>query len=840
MVNGTNTIAAGVRSTRSEEVMALTRRGRVPPTDTSTGNLPAEVSSFVGRGAELAQLVELHHTTRLLTLVGPGGVGKSRLALRLAATVHASFPDGTWLVDVASLSEPARLPRAIADVLAIRNRGLERWQQMLADAVRGRRLLLALDNCDQLVAACADLAVALLRASPTLQVLATSREPLGVEGEVVWRVPPLSLPPPDAHDLAQVRASEAVGLFVARSSAILPDFGLTAANAGVVAGVCQRLGGLPLAIELVAARMASLGLHQIAARLDAGFALGLSGRRGVPARQRTLRATLDWSYALLDDEERLALPRLAVFVGGWTLRAAEAVCGDQALPTDHVADVLERLVAKSLVQADQQSDSVRYRYLETVRDYALEHLSASGEGPLVAERHAAYMLALAELAPPDASDVRHAAVLEQEQENLRAALGWALRAGRAELGLRLATAAYTLWYFRGHYAEGYTWLEQMLALPGAADSAARVEALSWAGQLLHLQGRYADAEVRLRAALDEHRQRADARGVALTLLMLGNVCLWRGDLVRATELQADAATRLHQLGNHAELVSLFQLAVARCELGELHEARELAARCERLGRDGQRPVAVAAALHVRALIAARGGDPTEAIRVLHEALDLERRLMDQQRLVETLTELGYVEFERGHIDEALQAFGEAVQLAAASGERICLIRALEGVARSVAASRPEVAVQLAAASAHHRAELGAAAWPRDQQVVRTALATARSRLGARACSRAWDAGHGLRDTAAVAVVRALQTLQTTDIRPLPAGWANSRLTGREREVIQLLARGLSTRQIAAHLVISPGTVRSHLDHIMAKFDLHSRVQIVAWATQSLDLNEDPP
>ena len=204
--------------------------------------------------------------------------------------------------------------------------------------------------------------------------------------------------------MADVQASEAVALFVARSGAILSDFGLTADNALIVGDVCRRLAGLPLAIELVAAQIASLGLNQIAARLDAGFALGLSGPHGAPARQQTLRATLDWSYALLDDEERLVFRRLAVFVGGWTLRAAEAVCGDDALPTDNVADVLERLVAKSLVQVDQQPDSVRYHYLETVRSYALEHLSASGAGPLIQQRHAAYMLTLAELVPPGAAD----------------------------------------------------------------------------------------------------------------------------------------------------------------------------------------------------------------------------------------------------------------------------------------------------------------------------------------------------------------------------------------------------------------------------------------------------
>jgi predicted ATPase/DNA-binding CsgD family transcriptional regulator len=809
--------------------MVPDHRGRAPRPETIGGNLPAERSSFVGRRSELARLIELQKTTRLLTLVGPGGVGKSRLAVRLAASVRNGFlPDGRWLVDVGTLPEPSILPRAIADVLGIRERDDERWQVTLAEGVRGRRLLLLLDNCDQHIATCADLTLMLLRASSDLRVLVTSREPLGVEGEVVWRVPPLSLAAPGAHDLAHVQASEAVALFVARAGAVLADFALMPDNAAMVADLCQRLEGLPLAIELVAARTGSLGLSQIAARLDAGFALGLRGRPGAPARQYTLRATLDWSYALLDEEERLALARLAVFVGGWTLPAAEAVCADDALPIDHIADVLERLVTKSLVQADQQPDGVRYRYLETVRDYALERLSESELRPLIERRHAAYMLALAELAPPDASDVQHAAVLEPEQENLRAALRWALREGDAELGLRLATAAYTLWYFRGRYAEGYTWLEQMLALPGAADAVARVDALCWAGQLLHLLGRYADAEIRLRAALNEYHQRSDARGVALTLLMLGNVCLWRGDLVRASELHGEAATRLHDLGNRAELVSLFQSAVARCELGDLREAQRLAARCEMLGGDGQRPVAIAAALHLRGLIAARSRRPAQAIRIMHEAIDLERRLIDQQRLVETLTELGHIELEQGRGDEALKAFTEAAHLAMASGERICLIRALEGVARAVVGFRSEIAVQLAAASAHLRGELGAVAWPHDRDVLRTALAKARSSMRGHAYARAWEAGELLGEVAAIAMV---ETLQTTDVHGEQPRWSDASLTSRERDVIELLAQGLSTRQIAAQLVISPGTARTHLEHIMAKFGLHSRVQVVAWATQ---------
>jgi predicted ATPase/DNA-binding CsgD family transcriptional regulator len=792
-------------------------------------NLAADLSTFIGREVELAQLQELGSTTRLLTLVGPGGVGKSRLAVRHSASVQRDYSADVWLVDLASLADPGLVPRAVAEALGIRQRTGQDWYLTIIDRLRARQLLLLLDNGERVIAGGADLATRLLRACPGLRILATSREPLGVEGELVWRVPPLAVPDSNTNDVEHVAASEAVRLFVARVTARMSDFALTDENVATTAHICRYLGGLPLALEVVAARVPGVGLSQIAARLDSGYALGLSGGHHAPPRQRTLRATMDWSYRLLSQAEQVLLRRMAVFVGGWTLAAAEAVGSYDDLPAEQLADMLAQLVTRSLVQAEQQADeTVRYRFLATIREYALEQLQASGEAARLERRHALYLLSLAERAAPEASDAGHARLVEQDVDNLRAALAWAIREGESDVGLRLAISAVGLWYFGGLYAEGSSWLEQLLAIAPADTTPASLEALTWAGQLLLLQGKYADAKARLQPVLDAQRARGDERGTALALLMLGNAALWCGDLLSARGMHAEAAERLRNIGNPAELVSVFQAAVVACELGELDQAREFAARCEALGRAGPRPVALAAALHLRALLAAREGDAAAALLVIGEALDLERRVADQQRLVETLTEQGHVMLELGRISEALPAFSEAVQLAMASGERICLVRALEGVAGALRESRPETTVRLAAATTRLREELGATRWPHDAAVLDATLAVARDSLTASASADAWDAGRALTEVEAASL--ALLPTPSGESERAAARQSGTSLTRREREVVELLARGLSTRQIARQLVISPDTVRTHLDHIMAKFDVHSRIQLVAWVT----------
>jgi predicted ATPase len=386
------------------------------------------LSSFVGREADVYRLADAQARAPLLTVVGPGGVGKTRLALRLAAGLRESYADGVWFVDVAPLEEPSLLAQSVAEVLGIRERVGQPWLKTLANTLRTRQLLLILDNCDHVAASCAELSEMLLRTCPQLRLVATSRQPLRAANEHVWRVQPLT-------------ASEAVSLFVGRAAMSAPELRPSESTLRIITDICRRLDGLPLAIELVAARTESFDLAEIAARMERGLRLRVTGQRTAPARQQTLRATLDWSYSMLTHSEATLLRRLAVFAGGWTLESAEAVCADAVVPVTSIADVLERLVTKSLVMLDTSPAAARYRLLETVREYALERLERSVEATRIRRRHAAHVLELVELVPPDSMSATHGAMLERDIQEVRAALAWAVQRPEVELGLRLATGA---------------------------------------------------------------------------------------------------------------------------------------------------------------------------------------------------------------------------------------------------------------------------------------------------------------------------------------------------------------------------------------------------------------
>jgi predicted ATPase/DNA-binding XRE family transcriptional regulator len=429
-----------------------------PATSVQPHNLPAELTSFIGRSRELAMIAAMLAEARLLTLTGPGGTGKTRLALRLAAAVLDQFPDGVWLVDLAPLADPALIAQTIATVLGVREEPGRALLATLMAYLRDKQLLLMLDNCEHLIDACAQLVDTLLRAAPRLHLLATSREPLGIAGEGFFRVPPLLTP--DPHQLLppdQLVQYEAVQLFVARAGAGQSAFELTAATAVPLAHICARLDGIPLAIELAAARTRMLTIEQIAARLDDRFQLLTGGSRTALPRHQTLQALIDWGFDLLAPAERTLLLRLAVFASGWTLEAAEAVCefsiehdelskaGDDDVLLNaqfSTLDLLGHLVDKSLVHVDQVGIAARYRMLETIRQYALEKLAASGEADRVLRRHAQYYLELAEWAetlPWDANWVARMARLEAEHDNLQAALAWSqTTVGDARIGLRLA------------------------------------------------------------------------------------------------------------------------------------------------------------------------------------------------------------------------------------------------------------------------------------------------------------------------------------------------------------------------------------------------------------------
>jgi predicted ATPase len=399
-------------------------------------------------------------------------VGKTRLALEAADGLVTDYPNGVWFVDLAPLADPALVARAVAEAGGVNEHPGVAVDITLAERLADRRILLLLDNCEHLVESCACLADTLLRMSSGLRILATSRELLGITGEVTLPVHPLTLPAADAKPTADAFAgSEAVRLFAERAVAARPDFELTDANAAAVARVCRRLDGLPLAIELATARLRALSPEQIANRLDDRFALLTSGNRAALPRHQTLAAAVAWSYDLLGESERVLFQRLALFAGGWTLEAADAVCGSSSNGSSestprHVLDTLARLVDRSLVIADEASGGVRYRFLETIRQYAHERLvEASGEAEMARRAHALYFLALAEAADPQlygADAVNWMAQLKADHDNLRAALRWALDAGQTELALRLGASLHRFWRQRGYLSEGREWLAQAL------------------------------------------------------------------------------------------------------------------------------------------------------------------------------------------------------------------------------------------------------------------------------------------------------------------------------------------------------------------------------------------
>jgi predicted ATPase/DNA-binding XRE family transcriptional regulator len=428
-------------------------------------NLPAQLSSFIGREQELAEVRSLLPTTRLLTLTGAGGVGKTRLALRVATDVDSEYRDGVWLVDLAPLADPLLVPKALALALDVQEQAGRPLIETLTDRLRRRRLLLVLDNCEHLVQASADLADALLRRCAGLRVLATSRQVLRVPGESVWRVPSLQVPEdPERTTRDEVARTEAARLFTERARALQPAFSLTDQNVRAVSQVCRQLDGIPLALELAAARMAVLSADQLAARLEDRFKLLTGGNSTGLPRHQTLYGTLDWSHELLSEPERILFRRLAVFAGGWTLEAAEVVCADRGFTGQRVLELLADLVGKSLVIVDTRPEGARYRMLETLRQYAFQKLCEADEETELCRRQRDWCIALVEEANPHLyrwEQVEWLDRLEREHDNLQAALAWsnADADGGVPLG-RLVKALGWFWYLRGHLNVGRPWLEQ--------------------------------------------------------------------------------------------------------------------------------------------------------------------------------------------------------------------------------------------------------------------------------------------------------------------------------------------------------------------------------------------
>jgi non-specific serine/threonine protein kinase len=805
-------------------------------------NLPAPLTSFVGREREVAEVCHLLERSRLVTLSGAGGVGKTRLALQIGASQTVTCPDGVWFVELGPLGDAALIPQAVASAVGVREEAGRGLTATLADFFRPRKLLLILDNCEHLVAACAAFADKLLRACSGLTILATSREPLGVGGETVRRVPSLSVPEAGqvGGDTAAIMEHEATRLFVERASAVRDDFGVTDQVAPAIAQICARLDGIPLAIELAAARVTVLAPEQIAARLDDRFRLLTGGGRTVLPRQQTLRATVDWSHDLLAVPERTLLRRLAVFAGGWTLDAAEAICAGGGINAAEVLDHQARLVDKSLVLVEASGAEARYRLLETIRAYGLEQLAAGGETVGTRRRHAGYFLALAEqaeLAFESAGQGKWLTKLEQEHDNLRAALTWGLTESAAtELGLRLAGTLSYFWFLHGHYSEGRRWLQEALARSRGASALARANALFGAGHLARWQDDYRGAEPLLEQALALYRVLGDDRGIARTLLSLAIICIHQGVFERAAPMLEESLGLSRAIGDAYHVArSLNNLGFAALEQGDFERATVFLEEGLGVSRAlGDETGAAIRLAHLGEVMRARR-EHERARVLLEESAAIAQRHRFADGAMRAFQRLGLLAYDRGDFVRARACLAESSANAQRVGNRLGTAEVLEGFAALGARlGEPDVAARLFGAADAIRQAIGAPLPPYQRADHDGAIAALRARLGDERFSSAWADGRATPLERAVEQALAIGAPaaavgSATDERS--HGDPTSPLSPREREVAARLGRGLTNRQIAAELVISERTVETHVRSILSKLGCSSRAQVAVWTAE---------
>ncbi|MBI1880268.1 MAG: helix-turn-helix domain-containing protein, partial [Chloroflexi bacterium] len=553
-------------TTRGDEAFAPNPNSAPTPLH----NLPFQLTSFIGREKEMAEIkrvlipfssqgsgagVQGEGGTRLVTLTGPGGTGKTRLALQVAAGTLTSFSAGVRLIELASLADPVLVPQTVATSIGLHEEANRPILKTLIDFLRPQQALLLFDNCEHLVEACAQLVEALLQTCPNLYILATSRETLGIAGEMTFPVPPLSTP--DSRQPLPIETLlhyEAVCLFVERAATALPGFMMTDENAQAIAQVCHRLDGVPLALELAAARVKMLKVEQIAVRLADVFRLLTGGSRTAMPRQQTLRATIDWSYNLLPETERVLLRRLAVFAGGWSLAAAEAVCSKEGIEPEEILELLTSLVNKSLIGVERkQGADARYRLLETIRHYATEKLLGAGEIEQLRERHRDWFLELAKRAEPELwrgrDQVGWLNRLETEHDNLRAALDWSLEAGQIEAGMRLAVALWQFWDERAYYQEGRNWLEAGLAQREHLPKTLLAQTLRAAGRLAAREHDFGLAEAYGEESLTLLRELGDKADLALAIRALATTIFTRGDLARSEPYDVENLALCRELGD---------------------------------------------------------------------------------------------------------------------------------------------------------------------------------------------------------------------------------------------------------------------------------------------------
>jgi predicted ATPase/DNA-binding CsgD family transcriptional regulator/transcriptional regulator with XRE-family HTH domain len=851
--------------------MALARAPRntaqPPPSPSSLGpvRLPVPLTPLIGRAQELAAAQEylLSDTIRLVTMTGPPGVGKTRLSVEVAAALEAFFPSGISFVALASIDDPDLVAPTIFQTLGLAGAKQISALASLSDWLRDKQFLLLLDNFEQLTAAAA-IVMELLTACRRVKILVTSRAPLLVRGEQQFPVAPLPVPDPAQFQSVELLArSPAVALFVARAQAVKPDFAISEENAAAVAAICTRLNGLPLAIELIAARTKLLPPSALLAHLDStagqpSLPLLTLRSRDLPERHQALSDAIGWSYDLLKEGERILFERLAVFIGGWTLEAAEAICRSQgtsdrgqlrgdgqigSLPPGPYAltflDELTVLLDNSLIMQQGRADgSVRFMMLEMIRAYALEHLIARGELEGLRRQHAAFYCALAEEAEPHLTGAAQQGWLnrlERDHDNLRAALRWALERQQIETAARLSSALWRFWLTRGHLDEGRKWLEQALALlneqSGPAHMALRAKALNAAGVLAFWQSDHVRAEALHRESFTLYQAANDRRGSATTLTNLGLVARARGEYTSAQIfLEESLALRRAMSDRWGSALALLNLGLVVQDQGDYARAVTLYEESLGVYRELGHSAGIANLLNNLGLVANYQGNYARAAALYQESLALHQELGFKLGILNVLLNLGQVAYAQGDYAQASSLYEESLVLSQELGNKDRVAEGIEGLAAVVGAQgRLRQAAWLFGAAEVLRETIDAPIAPPDRATYDRNVAAVRAQLDAVTFELAWADGRAMPPAQVIAAQR--QAIVTP--RAVAPGTAPQDhlcgLTAREREVLRLVAIGLTNTQVAEKLVLSPLTINAYLRSIYSKLGVSSRTAATRYA-----------
>jgi predicted ATPase/DNA-binding SARP family transcriptional activator len=708
-------------------------------------NLPVPLTSFIGREREIEEVKRLLSSTRLFTLTGSGGIGKTRLAMRVAKDLTRSYEDGVWWVELEAVIDSTLVPQAVAQALGVRESPGQSLTESVKNFLREKELLLVLDNCEHLIAACAQLANDLLSQCANLRILTTGREALGILGEMTLQVPALSFPVlSNLSQIQNLKEFESIQLFVERAAAARPDLALTQQNAFTVTQICLRLDGIPLALELAAARVKVLSLEEIATRLDDRFTFLTQGNRAALPRHQTLRALIDWSYDLLSEPERVLWRRLSVFVGGWTLNTAESVCTGDGLNPEQVLELLSQLVEKSLVIVEERDKTSRYRMLETIRQYGREKLEGAGENKKIRTRHLEFFLQLAEQAEPQLLTAEQKTVfagLDAEYGNLRSAFEWATETD-AVRALRLAAALGQFWEVRGYIGEGRSAIEQALVHASDAPKQLRAIGLRWQAQLAGRQGDYVQVKEPIEESLTLWRELGNKRGIANALGILGDTSLLQANYPEAQTAYEEGLALFQELGDKRGIASMLtNLGNVANYTEDYATARQHQEASVAIFRELEDKLGLVIALNNLGVVAEQQGDNFSARRFYQESIAAAHELGEKNMVAYALNSLAHVVYLQGDPTDAERYYRESLVIFQEIGEKRGIAYCLEGFAKVVArhGNAAQAAHLLGAAETLREAINSPLAGSERSELDQDVIVT-RNRIGERSFESAWAEG----------------------------------------------------------------------------------------------------